>query len=71
MGALSLTACPSMTSREQAAGAESGPKTRHCTKILTGRQGGVAGGQGPHLRDTSFYIVTLMCAIDEAEIWHR
>ena len=45
--ALSPSAYPSMTPREQAAGEESVPNPRHCTKILTGGRGGVAGGKAP------------------------
>ena len=46
-GTLSPSAYPSMTSREQAARAESVPNPRHCTKILIRRQGGVAGDRAP------------------------
>ena len=43
LGSSGPSACPSMTPREQAAGVEPVPNPRHCTKILTGGRGGVAG----------------------------
>ena len=56
-GTLPLSACPSMTPWEQAAGGESVPNPRHCTKILTAGRGGVARGEAP-ISGTPLFWVT-------------
>ena len=48
-----------MTPREQAARGEPVPNPRHCTKILAGGRGGVAGGRAP-IPGTSHIIIIIL-----------